>query len=165
MTEIGIRMQEKGVSYQSGADVLMSDECQDACHKNVYVPFKQAVRQFASLPHRVRHGILTEAAKVKYGHGKTGCAACEGTTSSSTPFAFTIDGFSSAKHISPLFGGGGNHGWFQWAKSFFYPPVKDYVAAAKGSASHIPAENSEGCSNFRAGLEDEKKSSKITDIV
>ncbi|KAJ3397403.1 hypothetical protein HDU80_009564 [Chytriomyces hyalinus] len=164
MTEIGIRMREKGVSYQSGADVLMSDECQDARHKNVYVPFKQAVRQFASLPHRVRHGILTEAAKVKYGDGKTGCAACEGTTSSSTPFAFTIDGFSSAKHISPSFGGGGNHGWFQWAKSCFYLPGKDYVAAAKGSASHIPTDNSDGCSNFRAGLEDEKKSSKITDI-
>ncbi|KAJ3067748.1 hypothetical protein HDU98_009045 [Podochytrium sp. JEL0797] len=161
MVHLGLKMRAKGMAYQTIAEVFMDSDTKGARQLNLYTPFMDAIRQYAGLPHRIRHGLLTEETVDQFGSSKTTCPSCMGTCNSTSPFVFTIDGFKSAKHFKH---GGGTHGFFKWLASFFSKPGVDHVEAAKQAGRVVP-QGASGCGgNFVAGSDAEKVGSKYLDV-
>ena len=72
-----MRLTNKGMAFQSAAEVLFSSNYYDVDGDNVrekvYRQFMNAVRQFSIMQFLLRHGRVLQTLKNKFGCGRTGC--------------------------------------------------------------------------------------------
>ncbi|KAI9341219.1 hypothetical protein BDR26DRAFT_918544 [Obelidium mucronatum] len=173
MLALGLKFQSAGVSYQCSAEVFMGDDFKNVRWLNVYEPYMDAVRQYATVMHSVHHGLFTNDIERELGLvmqqfnqewclGMDVCPACIGGSSPKGPLAHTMDGFESANKKSVEQGGGGNHGVFEFARAWFKQTVvTDYVRdSSKSKAGKLGCE-----AQHKAGTEGGSSNGKDVDRI